>query len=266
MTYALRLSDDEHARYRMMAESAREQETDLWRLAGLVPGALVADVGCGPGAMLAVLAETVGPDGQVTGVDADETAVAAARAVLRHRGLTNGEVLVGQADATGLPPASFDVAMLRHVLAHNGGREQAIVDHLATLVRAGGCLYLLDIDASRSTGAPDHPDLADLVDRYEQWHSGRGNDLRVGRRLAELGQAAGLQTLQYRVMTTRVTPPPGMRGPAWAGREALVAAGFADAGDLARWDAAYAEVGTWSPPPELVVTSCVAVCRKLPPR
>ncbi len=34
--------------------------------------------------------------------------------------------------------------MLRHVLAHNGGAEDAIVAHLATLLRPGGCLYLVD--------------------------------------------------------------------------------------------------------------------------
>ena len=40
-TYALRLSDNERARYRMMAARARAEEADLWALAGLVPGQLV---------------------------------------------------------------------------------------------------------------------------------------------------------------------------------------------------------------------------------
>ena len=70
-TYALRLSDDELGRYRMMAARARAEEGDLWTAAGIVPGARVADVGCGPGAMLVTLAELVGPTGRVIGVDAD---------------------------------------------------------------------------------------------------------------------------------------------------------------------------------------------------
>lgn len=37
---------------------------------------------------------------------------------------------LGEAEATGLPRAYYDVAVLSHVLAHNGGREQAIMDHL----------------------------------------------------------------------------------------------------------------------------------------
>ena len=84
--YALRLSDDELARYRMMAVRAREREVDLWDLAGLRPGARAVDVGCGPGAVLTLLAETVAPTGRVVGVDADPEAVATARAGLDAAG------------------------------------------------------------------------------------------------------------------------------------------------------------------------------------
>ena len=46
--YTLQLSDDEVARYRLMAEQARDQEAALWAQAGVAPGARIADVGCGP--------------------------------------------------------------------------------------------------------------------------------------------------------------------------------------------------------------------------
>ena len=105
-TYALRLSDDELGRYRMMAARARAEEGDLWDLARIVPGAWVADVGCGPGAMLVALAEVVGPTGRVTGIDADPAAVGAARVALaaaRFRGgVAPGTVRPGRADATGI--------------------------------------------------------------------------------------------------------------------------------------------------------------------
>jgi 2-polyprenyl-3-methyl-5-hydroxy-6-metoxy-1,4-benzoquinol methylase len=78
--YALRLTDAEIGRYRMMAEQARTAEADLWRLAGIGPGARVADLGCGPGALLPALAAEVGPTGHVTGVDGDPAAVGAATA------------------------------------------------------------------------------------------------------------------------------------------------------------------------------------------
>ncbi|MGH9224985.1 MAG: hypothetical protein ACRD2W_14690, partial [Acidimicrobiales bacterium] len=63
--YALKLSEAELARYQQMAEHAAAMEADLWAAAGLVEGAAVADVGCGPGAVAAVVARLVGPAGSV---------------------------------------------------------------------------------------------------------------------------------------------------------------------------------------------------------
>ena len=40
-----------------------------------------------------------------------------------------------------------------------------------------------------------------------------------------------------------MTPPPGMRGPAWAARDALLAEGLVTADDIARWDDAFTDVG-----------------------
>ena len=136
--YALQLSPAELERYRIMADAARTAESDLWRLAGIVPGATVADVGCGPGALFPAIVEAVGVDGQVVGVDGVPTTVAQAQALVEANGWPNVTVQIGRADDTGLEPGSVDTVMMRHVLAHNGPSEQAIVDHLATLVKPGG--------------------------------------------------------------------------------------------------------------------------------
>jgi ubiquinone/menaquinone biosynthesis C-methylase UbiE len=79
--YPLEPDQAEAERYRKMAEAARQAEADLWEPAGMVAGARVADVGCGPGAMLPALSAAAGPDGRVTAVDADPKAVAAATAL-----------------------------------------------------------------------------------------------------------------------------------------------------------------------------------------
>lgn len=71
--------------------------------------------------------------------------------------LRNADVRRGQATDTGLGADSFDVAVLRHVLAHNGGTEQAIVDHLAALVRPGGAVYLVDVDLTAPAERPPVP-------------------------------------------------------------------------------------------------------------
>jgi ubiquinone/menaquinone biosynthesis C-methylase UbiE len=75
----LALSEQELLRYRMMAAIAADNEAAEWAAAGIVPGARVADVGCGPSAVLRMLAERVGAAGQAVGIDADPGAVAVDR-------------------------------------------------------------------------------------------------------------------------------------------------------------------------------------------
>lgn len=240
--YALKLSDAELSRYRLMAEAAAAAERELWDAAGIVEGAVVADVGCGPGAMSVVLAQRVGPTGRVFAVDRGAGPVEAARAGAALAGADNVTVTAGDAADTGLEPGCADVVMIRHVLAHNGGREDAIVAHAASLARPGGAVYLVDIDISAFRTRPATPELDDLTERYHEWHTRRGNDLSVGLRLAELLAGAGLDVVEFRGRFEIVPISPGFRTPAWAARDALVADGLATDADVARWEDAFRRV------------------------
>jgi SAM-dependent methyltransferase len=260
--YALALDQAEVARYRLMAEQARLAEADLWQRAGIAPGAQVADVGCGPGAMLPALADAVGPDGTVTAIDADPGAVAAASALVAAAGLANVTVREGRADRTGLAPASCDVVMLRHVLAHNGGAEDAIVAHLAGLLRPGGCLYLVDVDGTAIRTLPEDADLDDLHQRYIAFHAARGNDLRAGLRLGERLERAGLELVDFRGSYLIRPMPPGIRPPPWAAREAMVAAGLATDQDVARWAGAFERLDAEPTRPTVFAPMFAAVGRR----
>ena len=260
--YALELDEREVARYRMMADQARAAEADLWELAGIGPGARVADVGCGPGAMLPALSGAVGPGGRVDAVDGDPAAVAAAAALAAAAGLANVSVAEARADRTGLEAGSLDAVMLRHVLAHNGGAEDAIVAHLATLLRPGGCLYLVDADGTAFRTLPEHADLADLNERYAAFRAARGDDNQAGLRLADRLVRAGLELVEFRGRYFIGQPPAGVRPPAWAAREAMVAAGTATPDDVRRWDRALQEVAAAPVPPTIFAPFFTAVGRR----
>ena len=172
--YTLALSKAEIGRYQMMARQAVAREGSQLTVAGVVVGATVADIGCGPAAMSIELARLVGPSGQVMAVERDKQALAAAALLIQRSGARNVSLHEAGATATGLEPGSADVVMLRHVLAHIGGHEQAIVDHLATLIRPGGSVYLVDGDQSGFRILDIDPDLDDLMARYVQFHRNRG--------------------------------------------------------------------------------------------
>ncbi len=137
--------------------------------------------------------------------------------------------------------------MVRHVLAHNGPREQAIVDHAATLVRPGGAVYLLDIDMTAARIWPAVPELTEMYARYRGFHAAQGNDLQAGLRLAALLSRAGLEVITHRGWYGILTPVPGIPPAVWAAREVMIAAGFATPEDLARWEAAWHRFQTAQP-------------------
>lgn len=259
--YALALGTAEVSRYQLMADHAMAEEADLWRLAGIVDGAWVADVGCGPGALLPALADAVGPAGKVTGIDADPAVVAAAREYTAGSGRI--WVSEGHAEQTGLPAESLDVVMLRHVLAHNGGREDAIVAHLATLLRPGGCLYLADIDGTAVRIMPDDDaDLTECQQRYATFYTRRGNDPRAGLLLAERLRRAGLEILAFRGSYLIREVPPGFRTPSWAARAAMAEAGEATTEDISRWAQAFECLDAAHIRPTLFAPLFVAVGRR----
>lgn len=260
MTYALRLTEAERERYRLMAESARAEERAQWTAAGVVPGARVADIGCGPGAVLRLLAEEVGEGGQADGVDLDTGAVTAAAEQVAD--LAQASARVGEAAATGLDPGSYHVVMCRHVLAHNGGHEAAIITHLVELARPGGAIYLVDVDGAALRIHPDDPDIADLQARYAEMHRSRGNDTNIGPTLGTLLETAGLQVESFRSGGPVLRVPPQLRPPSWAARGALVAAGLATTKDLSRWAAAFERVDVLPTRPWMTVPLFVAVGRK----
>ncbi|RZI80034.1 MAG: methyltransferase domain-containing protein, partial [Microbacterium sp.] len=217
---------------------------------------------CGPAAVSVELARIVGPTGRVIGVEREDAARTAARQVIAEAGVTNVELREGSATSTGIAPGTVDLAMMRHVLAHNGGSEQAIVDHLASLVRPGGAVYLVDVDLTGIRILDSDPDLDDLTERYAGFHAARGNDPTVGLRLSSLLTAAGLETVDFTGHYSIIEMPPGVRPPVWAARDTMVAEGAATPADVERWGAAFDRIDASPVRPTAFAPVFIAIGRK----
>jgi SAM-dependent methyltransferase len=178
----------------------------------------------------------VGPEGTMTGVDADPGMVERGRADVAAAGAANVVVREGLAQESGLPAGSFDVVVVRLVLIHNGGREQAIVDHAASLLRPGGRVLLYDLDSTMIRIEPPTAPVTQLHDRFVDYLRSRGNDPSVGLRLPQLLESAGLMLEAFRGSCQTRVRTPGERGPSWAARRAMEQAGIATAADLERWE------------------------------
>ncbi len=237
--YTLKLSEPERMRYRMMAALAREQEAEAWQEAGIVVGAKVADVGCGPGAVLVEIAKIVGPEGIAVGIEPGQVARAAAREELDSLGLQDVEVRDGNGEVTGLEPGIWDCVMMRHVLTHTGSAAGRIVAHLATLLAPGGHLYLVDTDLDASRASPPDPEMIEQLERYAAFHRALGNDARLGSRLGSMMRDAGLEIVEaqgaYQVIPASLL---ATGGPLLAAQDAMVDAGILDPDEIEPWRAA----------------------------
>jgi predicted kinase/SAM-dependent methyltransferase len=260
--YALDLSAAERTRYRFMAQRALRLEGERWRRHGVVPGARVADVGCGPGAVLVELARLVGDTGAVVGVEPGAEARAAATEEIAAAGLTNAEVIEGRADATGLAPGSQDVVMVRLVLFHVGAGAQAAVDHLATRVRPGGHLYLADVDVTGVRMSRDDDDVLEGAERYREFQRRRGCDVAIGPRLGSLVLTAGLDLVDRdAVINTIPREILALGGALAASQREMLAAGAATEEDVMRWTAARRRM-LESPDAAMFVPTYLAVGRR----
>ena len=125
----------------------------LVELLALKPGSTVADVGAGFGAWMREFSRTVGPTGRVYAVEVGAPQLKSIRAWVERDGLANVTVLEGSADSTNLPPGCCDAILIRDVY-HHLTNPSAIVNSMASALKPGGRLALIDFPPSAGSSLP----------------------------------------------------------------------------------------------------------------
>lgn len=157
-------------------------------LLALTAGQSVLEVGCGNGLFLPLLAQVVGPQGRVIGLDHAPAFVAEARERVAAAGLgTSVRVEEGDAYRLPFPDATFDAAHCERVLLHLDDPTAALRE-MRRVVRPGGRVVVAEPDYGGIR--IDHPDRAGFDLLYARFLAGiRQSDmgLTLHRRLAEAG-------------------------------------------------------------------------------
>jgi SAM-dependent methyltransferase len=151
----------------------------------------VIDLGCSPSGIIDLLAERVGPGGQVTGLDVHPANVALARQFAAGLGLANVQVMAGDARRTGLPSACCDLVHARTLLI-NVPDPAGVVAEMVRLARPGGWVAVIEPNVALAMCQPPDPAWDRLVELFLSVHRGDDADPFVGRRLPELLRQAGL--------------------------------------------------------------------------
>ena len=183
--------------------------------AGIEKGMKVLDIGSGAGDVALTLAEFVGNDGAVVGVDVNAEILETARSRAATAGITNVEFIAGDARTLDLPD-DFDAIVGRLVLMYMAEPGDAL-RQLATRLRPGGIVAFQEIELTfyRALAHPDTPLVnkltAGAIAVFEQSGAHIGMGLHLYRAFVDAGLPE--PTLHFE------TP---MGGPAaWPGYEFL---------------------------------------------
>jgi ubiquinone/menaquinone biosynthesis C-methylase UbiE len=155
-TYALGRSDDEHARLTEQANFLRPLTERFFKKAGITSGMKVLDVGSGVGDVAFLLAELVGRDGEVVGVDMDGAALEKARKRADQLELRNVEFVQGDIRTTALP-GPFDAAVGRLVLLYCAD-PVATLRRVATQVRPKGVVAFQEMEMNEGAAQAAYGD------------------------------------------------------------------------------------------------------------
>lgn len=155
-------ADDFIARLDQMAatENFRRYKSASFDLMQIGPGAHVADIGCGAGDDARHLANLVGPEGKVFGVDISKAMIAEARS--RFADCGNLDFMAASIEALPIATASLDAIRVDRVLIHVPETRPAVEEVLRTL-RPGGRIILCEPDMVGLWVASDDPEATQLI-------------------------------------------------------------------------------------------------------
>ncbi|MDR7542964.1 MAG: methyltransferase domain-containing protein [Armatimonadota bacterium] len=144
-TVAERLYDPEQLA--LLPRGAIEQALGVGnpvRAAGLQPGEIVVDLGCGGGIDTILAAHAVAPEGKAIGLNMLPEMLEVAARNAREAGVRNVEWLRGEIEAIPLPDASVDVVISNGVVNLSPLKSRVFAE-IFRIVRAGGRMVVADI-------------------------------------------------------------------------------------------------------------------------
>ncbi len=198
--------------------------------AGLKPGMVVADFGCGVGATTCMIAEMVGPSGHVTGIDLNASQIEQGRILCNQAGVTNASFLESSATATGLPRNSLDLVYCRFLLLHLVDPAAGLREMIA-LLKPGGVLVVEDGDLTTAGSVPASS-LNWFADLFGRLGPVRGLDYSMATRLFHLVKDAGVSEPEIEIHQPAITRGEDRFLLKWSVEEAGPA--FVDAGLVTR--------------------------------
>jgi SAM-dependent methyltransferase len=192
--YVMGRTPQEYERLRQQARIWEGATASLLDRASLGPGSRCLDVGCGPGETMRLMAERVGPTGQVVGLDTDADIGRAAVMSLHAAGLDQCTFVEGDVagpDPFAAFPDAFNLVFGRLILLHVAD-PVAVLRRMWAATAPGGQLVVQDYDLRSVDCYPPLPVVEEWRRVFLGTFAAVGRDIRLGHRLPALFTEAGI--------------------------------------------------------------------------
>jgi ubiquinone/menaquinone biosynthesis C-methylase UbiE len=168
------------------------------REAGLAPGMTCLDLGCGGGDVTLQLATSVGPKGQVIGLDMDEIKLDLARQAAAQMGL--GNVRFQQVNVQDwMEESQYNCIYSRFLLTHLADPLR-VLQQMLRAVRPGGVAVVEDIDFGGYFCYPPCAGFDTYVRLYRAAAARQGADADIGPKLYGMLVDAGWSNVKLNVV------------------------------------------------------------------
>jgi SAM-dependent methyltransferase len=163
----------------------------IFEAAGLRPGMRVLDLGSGAGDVAFVIADLVGPSGEVIGIDRSPEACAKATARAQQRGVRNVRFSVGDVRVA-TAQGGVDAIVCRLLLMYIAD-PAALLRTQATQLRSGGLVVPIELDLGSARSVAATPLLSQVLAWIGEAFLRAGIHDALGPRLWGVARDAGLR-------------------------------------------------------------------------
>lgn len=190
--YVMGRTSEEYQRLRRQAQLWEPMTRRLFQRLGLEKEMSCLDVGCGPGEVMRLMGEFVGPSGHVAGLDVDGKLGREALGVLQATGKSQFEFVEDNIETllsvSGQP---FDLTYARLTLLHVRDGI-AMLRKMFELTKPGGWIAVQEFDFGTIDIHPRLPALAEFENTFFGAYEKSGRETRLGRKLPVYFSEAGI--------------------------------------------------------------------------
>lgn len=159
----------------------------------LKPGLRVLDIGCATGFISKDIAEIVGENGKVTGIDNTESLILNGREL--HQNVLNLELI--HTDLFDFnPEEKFDLIVSARTLQWLSNPKEALVK-MKSLLKPNGQISILDYDHTNLDWNPSPPEsMQEFYNIFLKWRQDAGMNNRIAEDLPNLLEEAGFHSVE----------------------------------------------------------------------